>query len=137
MACQHREAHLRLEDTEKLQLYAKSAISKHHTLDNALVKAKARSKHWEWEAKAGVETTTSVLKERDEAKKEAQIARLVTVATGDAKERVEDDLARVQATLTITEEARRKVEVEDARLEVEQTSIMLEIGATKDEVFSL
>ena len=50
------------------------------------------------------------------------------------KERVEDDLARVQATLTIAEEATHKAEAEATRLEVERTSLLLEIGATKDEV---
>ena len=54
MAHQHRKAHLRLEDAEKLRLYAQSTVSKHHALDNSLVKTKARSKHWEREAKAGV-----------------------------------------------------------------------------------
>ena len=45
-----------------------------------------------------------------------------------------NQMARVQAALAIVEEARRKAEV--ARLEVEWTSLLLEIGATKDEVSS-
>ena len=52
MARQHRELHIRLDDAEKLRLYAQSTVSKHQALDASLVKAKARSKHWEREAKA-------------------------------------------------------------------------------------
>ena len=95
MACQHRELHLRLEDAEKLRIYAQFAISKHHTLDNALVKAKARSKHWEREAKAGAKKIVGVEKERDEAKEEAHLTRIATIAVGKAKAWVEDNLARV------------------------------------------
>ena len=47
---------------------------------------------------------------------------------------MEDNLARVQDALVIVEEARRKVEAEGACLEVEQTLLLLEVGATKDEV---
>ena len=46
-------------------------------------------------------------------------------------------LARVQDALVIAEEARRKVEAKVASLEVEQTSLLLEVGATKDEVSTL
>ena len=51
---------------------------------------------------------------------------------GDVKARAEDDLARVQDTLVIAEEARRKAEAEVAYLEFEWTSLLLEVGATKD-----
>ena len=50
---------------------------------------------------------------------------------------MKDDLVRVQDALVVAEEARRKAEVEVAFLKVEQTSLVLEIGATKDEVSSL
>ena len=49
----------------------------------------------------------------------------------------EDNLARVQDALVVAEEARRKAKAEVTRLEVERNSLMLEIGATKDEVSSL
>ena len=74
---------------------------------------------------------------RDEAKEEAQAAQLAAIMVGDAKEPVEDELARVQDALTVVEEARHMDEAEVARLEVERTSLLLEIGATKDEVSSL
>ena len=80
MACQHRELHHRVGDVEKLQLYAQSAISKHQALDDAMVNAKVRSKHWEWEAKAGTGKTVSTERERDEAKEEARLARLAAFA---------------------------------------------------------
>ena len=73
MARQHRELHLRLDDTEKLRHYAQSAASKHHALEDALDKDKGRSKHWERKAKEGIERIASAEKERDEGKKEAQI----------------------------------------------------------------
>ena len=103
----HRDAHLRLEDYEKLRLYAQLAVSKHHALDDALVKAKAKSKHWMREAKAGAKIV-SAKKEGDEAKEEAQLARIVAVAMGDAKVRVEDDLDRVQDALS---RSRRRLSV--------------------------
>ena len=60
---------------------------------------------------------------------------------GDAKAQVEDDLARAQATLVIDNKATHKIKAEAkaeaALLEVERTSLMLKIKATKDEVSSL
>ena len=48
---------------------------------------------------------------------------------------MEDDLARVQGLAT-AEEAKRTTETETPRLEVDQTSLLLEIGATKNDVCS-
>ena len=45
-------------------------------------------------------------------------------------------MARVQDALVVAEEAKRKAEAEVSRLEVERTSLVLEIGATKDKVSS-
>ena len=45
--------------------------------------------------KVGAEKITGAEKERDEAKKEAQVAQLAAVATSNAKVRANDDLARV------------------------------------------
>ena len=137
MACQCREFHAQLDDAEKLRLYAQSAVSKHQALDSSLPKAKSRSKHWEWEAKAGAEKIARAEKARNEAKKEAQVAWLVAVAAGEAKARVEDDLARVQEALAVAEKATRKAKAETSRLEVEKTSLFLELKLAKDEVSSL
>ena len=55
------------------------------------------------------------------------------------KAQAKEELARVQDALATAEETRCKVEaeVEAVRLEVERTSFMLDIIATKDEVSSL
>ena len=56
---------------------------------------------------------------------------------GGARVRAEDDLARVRDALAVVEGAKRKAEAETARLEVEWTSLLLELGVAKDEVSSL
>ena len=50
---------------------------------------------------------------------------------------MEDKFARVQDALAVAEEAKHKAEAEATRLEVERTSILVEIGMAKDEVSSL
>ena len=50
---------------------------------------------------------------------------------------MEKDLVKIQVALVVAEEGRRKAEAGTARFEVEQTSLLLELGATKDEVSSL
>ena len=59
---------------------------------------------------------------------------MAVVTADNAKARAEDNLVRVQDALVITKEARLKVGAEVARLKVEQTSLMLEIRVTKDEM---
>ena len=113
-----------------------SVIAKHQALDASLAKAKSKSKHWERDAKAGTEKTIRDENERDEAKEEAQVARLAAVTTGDAKARVEDDLARVREALVVAEKARRKAWAEASHLKVERTSLLLELGAAKDDISS-
>ena len=90
-----------------------------------MAKAKSRSKHWEREDKVGAEKIKRVEKEREEAKQEAKVARLAVTAAGDAKARVEDDLARVLDALAVAEEDRRRSEAEIIRLTVERTSLLL------------
>ena len=82
MVRQDGELYHRLEDTEKLWLYALSVASKHHALEDGL--GKAKSKHWERKAKEGIERATTIEKERDEAKEEAQATRLTVVMACDA-----------------------------------------------------
>ena len=106
MARQHKKLHHRLGDAEKLRLYARPAASKNQNLDNSLIKAKAWSKHYELEAKASARKAGSVENERDEAKKEVQLARLAIVEASDKKALVEDKLARVQDSLAVTEKAK-------------------------------
>ena len=106
-------------------------------MDASLAKAKSKSKHWEREAKDDAEKIERAEKERDEAKQEAKVARLMAVAMGDAKARVEDDLTRALDALATAEEDWRRLEVEVARLAVDQTLLLLELDASKDEVSSL
>ena len=78
-----------------------------------------------------------VEEERDIAKEETYVVQLGTIAASDSKASTEDYLTRAQGVLAATEEAKRKANTETTRLEVEWTSLLLEIKAAKDEVFSL
>ena len=106
-------------------------------MDAYLANEKSKLKHWELEAKDGAEKIERMEKERDEAKQEAKVARLTVVAAGDAKARTEDDLIRALDALAAAEEDGRRLEAEVARLAVEQTLLLLELEASKDEVSSL
>ena len=81
--------------------------------------------------------TGSGERERDEDKENAQLARLAALVAGDMKAVAKDKLARVQVALAVVEEARQKAEAKAARLEVERTSLLLEIKAAKDKMSSL
>ena len=74
MARQYQEFQSRLDDVEKLQLYAQSAASHHQTLNASLAKAKSSEKHWESEVKDGMAHVIQAEKERDKAKQEARAA---------------------------------------------------------------
>ena len=137
MAHQHREFQSRLDDAEKLRLYAQSTVSKHQALYASLAKAKSKSKHWELEAKVSRGKIAQMEKERDKAKQKAKVACLVAIVEGEARARAKEDLARVQKALAAAKEGRHKVEVGTARPKVEWTSLLLELGATKEEVSSL
>ena len=62
---------------------------------------------------------------------------MAAVATGEAKARIEDDLTRARDALEAGEEDRHGLEAEIARLAVEQTLLLLELEASKDEVSAL
>ena len=74
---------------------------------------------------------------KDQAKQEARVACLAPMATSKAKAKAEDDLARMRDALAATKEEGQGLEVEVAHLKVEQTSLLLELLASKDEVSSL
>ena len=84
-----------------------------------------------------MEKIKRVQKERDEAKQEAKVARLAVTTIGDAKARVEDDLARVLDALVAAKEDKRGSEAGITCLAVERMSLLLELQASKDEVSSL
>ena len=72
-----------------------------------------------------MEKIKRVEKEREEAKQEAKVARLAVTTAGDAKARVEDDLARILNALATAEEDRHKSETKIAFLAIERTSLLL------------
>ena len=98
---------------------------------------KFKSKHCEQEAKADGERITRMEKERDEDKHEAKVARLATSSACDTKARAEENLVRVQEALAPAGKSRRKADAEVSHLEIELTSLLLELKVTKDEMSSL
>ena len=68
---------------------------------------------------------------------EASMAPMDSDAMGSARAKMESKLARVQNALAVSEEARRKTEDEANHLAVKRVSLLLELGTSKDEVFSL
>ena len=70
--------------------------------------------------------------ERDAARHDALMARMDADAAGNARARVESELARVQNALATTEEARWKTDDEVSRLTDERVSLLLELGTCKD-----
>ena len=83
-----------------------------------MAKAKSKLKRLKQEAKVGAEKIERAKKERDGTKQEAKVARLAAVVPGEAKARAEDDLTRVRDALAATEEDRRGLEAEVARMTV-------------------
>ena len=108
----------------------------------------------ELEAKESTERAILAEAERDAACYEATMAKLVTEGTVNTRAHIESDLARVQRALALAEEARqraesehestrealalagetcRKAEEESGRLADERLSLVMELGAVKDE----
>ena len=75
--------------------------------------------------------------ERDTARHDASMARMDADAAWNAREKVESELAQVQNTLAVAEEARQKTEDEASRLADERVSLLLELGTCKDEVSTI
>ena len=127
MGHQDKELRRSLDDVEKLRLYAKATTFEHHALEESLGKASSRSRYCEWKAREGSEKTTGAEKERDEAKEEAQVARLVAITVGDVRPKMEGDLARVEDALATAEGARAEAEEarRKAKSEVDRTSLLL------------
>ena len=137
MTYQHQEFQSRLRDEERLRLYAQSAVSDHRALSASLAEAESRSRHWEMEAKEGVEKMARAKAKRDAACHEALMARMDVDEAGSARAKVESELVSVQNALAVSEEARRKAEDEASLLVVERVSLLLEIKTSKDEVSAL
>ena len=75
--------------------------------------------------------------ERDVARHDVLMARMDADMAGSARAKVESELARVQNALAVVEEVRRKAEDEASHQVVEQVSLLLELGTSKDEMSAL
>ena len=132
----------RLEDAEKLRLFSRVASEKQKALESSLEEAQAASRALEasleeakfeakrWERLAGgeAERASRAEGERDAARHEASTSRLAAEAAGDAKARVDDELARVRISLISEEERGREAKAEIARLKVEYASLQSSLG---------
>ena len=117
--------------------------------------SKSKSRHLESEAREVVDMAIHDETERDAAHHDLAMARLEIDATGSARAQVESELARVHRALTAVEDARRKVESEldvarqalaasgeacrkaeeeTSHLTNERVSLLVELGASKDEL---
>ena len=124
-------------------------------MNASLKEARLNARHWELEAKEAVDRADRAEEERDAAQHEAAMARLETDAAGNARAQMESELARVQHALTASEgiwlkteseldsvqqtldaagEAYLKAKEENCRLTDEQLSLIMELGASKDEL---
>ena len=75
--------------------------------------------------------------ERDTACHDASMAHMDADAVGNAKAKVESELAQVQNALAVAKEARRKAEDEASRLADKRVYFLLELGTCKDEEFAI
>ena len=85
-------------------------------LSASLAEVESTSRRREKEAKGSVERMAQAEAERDIARHDALMDRMDVVMAGIAKAKVESELARVQNSLAVAEEARRKVDDEVGRL---------------------
>ena len=65
------------------------------------------------------------------------MARMDADAAGNAREKVESELARVKNALAVAKETRRKADDEVSRLTDKRVSLLLELGTCKDEMFAI
>ena len=75
--------------------------------------------------------------ERDTARHDASMAHMDADVVGNVRAKVESELARVQNSLAVAEEARRKAEDEASRLADERVSLLLELRTCKDEMSAI
>ena len=74
---------------------------------------------------------------RDAARHDSLMARIDADAAGNARARVESELARVKSALATVEEARRKADDEISRRTDERVSLLLEPWTCKDETSAI
>ena len=136
-------------------MYVQSGLSDQKSLNASLKEAQLNARHWEMENKEVVDKVARAKAEKDVARHEAAMERLKTDMAGSARAQMESELTRVQRALTTSEgvwmkveseldfvqqalaatrEACRKVEEEICRLTNERLSLIMELGAGKEEL---
>ena len=154
MSLQHREFITRLRDAEQLRLYVEFGLSAWESLDTSLKEAQLTIRRLELEVKEAADRAARAETERNIARHEVAMARLEIEAAGSSRAQVELELSRVQSALTTSEGARlkakselgsaqqasvatkeacRRVEEENGCLTDERLSLLVELGATKDD----
>ena len=154
MSLQHREFITRLRDAERLRLYVESRLSARESLDASLKEAQLTIRCLELEAKEAADRAARAETERDASRHEVVMPRLEIKVAGSSWAQVELELSQVQSALTTSEsgrlkleselgsiqqalvaakEAYRRVEEENGCLTNEQLSLLVELGATKND----
>ena len=154
MAHQHHDFELRLRDAERLRLFVQPRLSNQEALDASLKETQHSSRRWDLEAKEATDRAVRAEEERDAGQHETVMARLKIELMSGARAQVEAELAHVwgvsatakdarlkadsqrdaaQQALVTVEEARWKAEEENGRLMDERLSLLVELGATKDD----
>ena len=147
MAFQHHEFELRLRDAERLRLFVQAGMAEREMHSASLKKFELACRCLELEARESVERATRAEAERDMARHEAAMAKLVAEGAINTWAQLESELARVQSALVLAKEARRraefehgaaqkalkKAEEENDHLADEKVALIIELGALKDD----
>ena len=144
-----------MREAERLRLYAQSAFCDKKSLSASLLEAESKSRRLELEARKAFERATRAEVERDVASHEVAMARLEINAMRSALVQMESELAWIQRVLAASEDARQKMESEldmarqslassreacwtsgeeVSRLTNERVSLLVELGASKEEL---
>ena len=140
-----------------MRLYVQAGITEREMQSASLKKDELACRRLEQEARESAERATWAEAERDATCHEAVMAKLAIEGAVNTRAQIEYELARVQRALALTEEARqraefkygatreelalageacRKAEEENGRLTDERISLVMELGAVKDEFTS-
>ena len=136
-------------------MYVQLRLSDQEILNASLNEAQLNAQCWELEAKEVMDRAARAKAKRDAARHKVAMARLETDAASNARAQMESELARVQRALTASEGVRLKTESEldfvqqalatareacwnaeeeICRLTNERLSLIMEIGAGKEEL---
>ena len=106
MALQHHEFELWIRDAERLQLFFQVGMAEQELHSASVKKAELE------EARESAERAARAEVERDTSCHEVAMAKLVTEGVVNNRAQIKSELARVQRALALTEEARRRAELE-------------------------